>query len=529
MPEGDLRRPARAQRRGQVDDDEAAHRAGDRRRGRARGARPRAARATRSRRGREMGVVPQLDNLDTTLTVEQNLLVFTLPLPRAAARAGATRSSARWRSPTWRDRRDAKVDELSGGMRRRLLIARALVHEPRLVLLDEPTVGLDPQVRQELWALIDRLRSEGMSILMSTHYIEEAERLADTVTIMSHGKAVARRPRRATSSPSTPGARRSRSTAPPARLREVEAEAHGARLAHAAHGHLGAILGAERRERRGARRRAPAGEPRGRLRAADRRGDRLMTPQRGAPAARRGRLERAALAGVLVREVINFGSFWRSTTFSSTVEPTIYLLAFGFGFGSLVSTRRRLRLRRVRRHRARSPPRCSSRASSRRCSGRSSSTSSSTPTTRSWRRPSTPRSSSPAEALWIAARAGDLRLRAAARGDGLRPRPELGHAAVPVHRVPDRASAGRASGSSIAAVHEVDRELQLRHQRPSSRRCSSSPARSSRSRACPSGRRSLAQLNPLYHCVQLVRHAVFGFEGWVDLYHVAVLVGLRRC
>jgi lipooligosaccharide transport system ATP-binding protein len=66
------------------------------------------------------------------------------------------------------------------------------VHEPRLLLLDEPTVGLDPQVRQELWALIDRLRSEGTSILMSTHYIEEAERLADTVTVMSHGKAVAR-------------------------------------------------------------------------------------------------------------------------------------------------------------------------------------------------------------------------------------------------------------------------------------------------------------------------------------------------
>src|SRR6058998_4138694 len=89
------------------------------------------------------------------------------------------------------DRRDTRVDKLSGGMRRRLLIARALIHQPRLVLLDEPTVGLDPQVRQELWALIDALRTEGVSILMSTHYIEEAQRLADTVTIMSHGKAVA--------------------------------------------------------------------------------------------------------------------------------------------------------------------------------------------------------------------------------------------------------------------------------------------------------------------------------------------------
>jgi len=89
------------------------------------------------------------------------------------------------------DRRDTRVDKLSGGMRRRLLIARALVHRPRLVLLDEPTVGLDPQVRQELWSLIDALRNEGTTILMSTHYIEEAQRLADTVTIMSAGRAVA--------------------------------------------------------------------------------------------------------------------------------------------------------------------------------------------------------------------------------------------------------------------------------------------------------------------------------------------------
>src|ERR1700744_4846570 len=73
------------------------------------------------------------------------------------------------------------VRELAGGMRRRLLVARGLIHQPRLVLLDEPTVGLDPQVRQELWSLIDRLRSEGVTVLMSTHYIEEAERLADTV------------------------------------------------------------------------------------------------------------------------------------------------------------------------------------------------------------------------------------------------------------------------------------------------------------------------------------------------------------
>jgi lipooligosaccharide transport system ATP-binding protein len=137
-----------------------------------------------------MGVVPQLDNLDTSLTVEQNLLVFS-HLYRVAAGARKEAIEHTLGIANLTNRRDSKVEELSGGMRRRLLIARALLHRPQLLLLDEPTVGLDPQVRQELWALIDRLRSEGVSILMSTHYIEEAERLCDRVTIMSHGKAVA--------------------------------------------------------------------------------------------------------------------------------------------------------------------------------------------------------------------------------------------------------------------------------------------------------------------------------------------------
>ncbi|HEX2503735.1 MAG TPA: ABC transporter ATP-binding protein [Miltoncostaeaceae bacterium] len=138
----------------------------------------------------QLGVVPQLDNLDTTLTVEQNLVVFThlYRIPRGERRAAIERALA---LANLADRRATRVDELSGGMRRRLLIARALVHRPRLVLMDEPTVGLDPQVRQELWALIDGLRADGVTILMSTHYIEEAERLADSVTIMAEGRAVA--------------------------------------------------------------------------------------------------------------------------------------------------------------------------------------------------------------------------------------------------------------------------------------------------------------------------------------------------
>jgi lipooligosaccharide transport system ATP-binding protein len=138
----------------------------------------------------DMGVVPQLDNLDVSLTVEQNLLVFAhlYRVPAGERKEAIERTLG---IANLAARRHSKVDELSGGMRRRLLIARAMLHGPRLMLLDEPTVGLDPQVRQELWALIDRLRTEGVSILMSTHYIEEAERLCDNVTIMSHGKAVA--------------------------------------------------------------------------------------------------------------------------------------------------------------------------------------------------------------------------------------------------------------------------------------------------------------------------------------------------
>jgi lipooligosaccharide transport system ATP-binding protein len=175
------------------------------------------------------GVVPQLDNLDVTLTVEQNLLVFAFlyRLGRGERKPAVERALE---VANLVERRETRVDKLSGGMRRRLLIARALVHQPRLVLLDEPTVGLDPQVRQELWALIDRLRSEGTSILMSTHYIEEAERLADSVTIMSHGSAVAMGPPQELIAEHA-GREAVEIYGPPAKLEQVEAEARAAGLA----------------------------------------------------------------------------------------------------------------------------------------------------------------------------------------------------------------------------------------------------------------------------------------------------------
>ena len=243
-----------------------------------------------------MGVVPQLDNLDTTLTVEQNLRVFThLYRIARAERAAAIERALQIANLT--DRRKAKVDELSGGMRRRLLIARGLVHQPRLLLLDEPTVGLDPQVRQELWALIDALRSEGTSILMSTHYIEEAQRLADSVTIMSHGKAVATGPpaelvvehagREVLEVYGPPAAPRPRS----------RQEAVGGGHAHAAHRHERGADGRRAPQRRPARRRAPRGQPRGRLRAADRRGGGLMATRRRP----RGRAAAASAASTAPR------------------------------------------------------------------------------------------------------------------------------------------------------------------------------------------------------------------------------------
>jgi lipooligosaccharide transport system ATP-binding protein len=145
-----------------------------------------------SRRARALtGVVPQHDNLDTELTVRQNLDVFArfAQIPRARRRAVVDRALGATRLL---DRADHTTDGLSGGMRRRLLLARGIINDPRLLLLDEPTVGLDPQVRQEMWDVIGDMRSAGTTVVMSTHYIEEAERLADEVAVVFAGRVVTR-------------------------------------------------------------------------------------------------------------------------------------------------------------------------------------------------------------------------------------------------------------------------------------------------------------------------------------------------
>jgi lipooligosaccharide transport system ATP-binding protein len=199
---------------------------------------PREAKAARA----EMGVVPQLDNLDIDVTVEDNLAVYARLYRVADVRAAVDRGLELARLGG--RRRDA-VDKLSGGMRRRLLLARGLVHEPPLMLLDEPTVGLDPQIRTELWSLIDGLRSKGTTILMSTHYIEEAERLADEVAVMAHGKIIARgRPSDLIAEHA--GRETAEVYAPPERLAEVRRVAEAQGLAVRPAGPAVAIVGSER-------------------------------------------------------------------------------------------------------------------------------------------------------------------------------------------------------------------------------------------------------------------------------------------
>jgi len=190
----------------------------------------------------EMGVVPQLDNLDVDVTVEDNLAVYARLYRVQDVGAAVDRALDLARL---RERRRDAVDKLSGGMRRRLLLARGLVHEPKLVLLDEPTVGLDPQIRTQLWTLIDDLRSRGTTILMSTHYIEEAERLADEVAVMDRGRVIAR---------ATPaeliaahaGAHTAEVYGPPERLTEVRAVAEAQGLPVRPAGPAIAIVGSER-------------------------------------------------------------------------------------------------------------------------------------------------------------------------------------------------------------------------------------------------------------------------------------------
>jgi lipooligosaccharide transport system ATP-binding protein len=139
---------------------------------------------------RRIGVVPQLDTLDVELSVQENLWLYGrfFDLPRAEAKR---RAKELLEFAQLTERAGSVVETLSGGMKRRLSIARSLINEPELLLLDEPTTGLDPQARHVLWDRLYRLKQQGVTLVLTTHYMDEAEQLCDRLVVMDQGKIVA--------------------------------------------------------------------------------------------------------------------------------------------------------------------------------------------------------------------------------------------------------------------------------------------------------------------------------------------------
>jgi ABC-2 type transport system ATP-binding protein len=184
---------------------------------------------------RRIGVVPQRPNPDRALDVRENLLYhasyFGIPRPVAMTRADGLMERL-----GFADKAAAKIDALSGGQQQRLMIARALIHEPRVVFLDEPTVGLDPAARLGLWEILRELHAQGRTIVMTTHYMEEADQLCDRIAIIDQGALLAL---------DTPAALRAQ--APGATLVELALDGEAEPLVAAA----SAVAGVERAEARG--------------------------------------------------------------------------------------------------------------------------------------------------------------------------------------------------------------------------------------------------------------------------------------
>lgn len=147
---------------------------------------PQAAREARIR----IGVVPQMDNLDPDFTVTENLVVYGRYFGFKDAELQA-RIPALLQFAALESRANARIQELSGGMKRRLVLARALINDPDLIFLDEPTTGLDPQARHVIWERLRKLLNQGKTILLTTHFMDEAERLCDRLKIIDEGKTIA--------------------------------------------------------------------------------------------------------------------------------------------------------------------------------------------------------------------------------------------------------------------------------------------------------------------------------------------------
>ena len=279
-----------------------------------------------------LGVVPQEDSLDTELTVFDNLVIYGryFDLPRPVIRERAEELLAFMQLS---DRRDDRVDPLSGGMKRRLTIARALVNQPDLLLLDEPTTGLDPQARHLLWERFYQLKRQGVTTVLTTHYMEEAEQLCDRLVIMDGGHIVAE------GSPRELVARYS--TREVVELRFFDGDArdkvlprhHGARAPGGGAPRPCARLHRRRRRdlRAGRERRRRSGLD---VRAARHARGRLPDPHR--PDARGLTWRPRRVVRVVEREWVVWRRLWRGSVFSYVFAPLLFLAAMGIGLGDLV-------------------------------------------------------------------------------------------------------------------------------------------------------------------------------------------------
>ena len=316
-----------------------------------------------------LGVVPQQDNLDTEITVRENLLMYAryFDIPRGVARR---RADELLDFVELRDRADAQVESLSGGMKRRLTIARALVNEPDVILLDEPTTGLDPQARHVVWERLYQLKRRGATLLLTTHYMDEAERLCDRLVVMDKARIVAEgSPRELIEKYSTrevlelrfPEDVRAAARRPPRRNRRAGRDAarsrpdlHDRRRARAS----------SRCTRAAFRSRAPSS---------------VVRRSRMCSSASPGERPRRMIGALRMvqRNALVYRHVWRGSVFSSFLQPTLFLIAMGLGLGGMIDPARRAARRRelsgVSCARACSQQRpCRSRRSSRptRCSAR---------------------------------------------------------------------------------------------------------------------------------------------------------------
>ena len=276
----------------------------------------------------QTGVIPQEITLDNDLTVRENLQVFAHFFDIAAPRP-AKRIAELLKFVELEKKRDSRIDQLSTGMKRRLLIARALLNQPQIIIADEPTTGLDPQARHLIWQRLRQLKSQGVTLILTTQYMEEAQQLCDRIVIMHQGRIL----KEGVPAAAHRGGDRPRSGRDPRRPRPGRKAAGRARPAgprpRARRRHAVFLLprrpAADEKSARArpARHRAPAGLAGGRLPEADRQEpDRMNFSYR--------------IVYVFWRNMISYKRFVLTTFIASLIQPLFYLITFGIGMGAYI-------------------------------------------------------------------------------------------------------------------------------------------------------------------------------------------------